>query len=855
VATLAASCDGAGRCPAQQAQSCDPYVCGATSCRGDCVLDADCAAGNFCAAGVCSPLLAQGAACGGANQCGSGFCVDGVCCDQACNGQCQACDVPGSAGACVAVAGAPHGARQACASDGSACGGVCDGSNAASCAYPTAQCRGPSCSAGVATLAAVCDGAGRCPAAQMQACGSYVCGPTGCKGNCAADADCIAGDWCSAGVCVPLLADGASCAAATQCGSGNCVDGVCCNSACNGQCEACNVAGSPGACVAVAGDPRGSRPACATDGSTCGGACDGTSRTSCAYPTSQCRTANCANAVVTAAAACDGAGHCPAPQQTSCNAYACGPSACKTGCSADSDCADNGFCVSGACHSRNDPAVWVVAGAGCSQAGPAIWPLLLILAAFALRRRKRAAAVVAIALAVSAGARAQSATFTVDRFQPGAGVFDVLGVSSADTAGHLDWHASVFSSYARDPLRLVAVGHPDEVQLLHGQSMLHFGVSLGLWDRFEVGAVLPLAVAQGSEAAPMLGGPVSAPVASAGFGDLRVLPKARLFSAGGLVLGAALPFTVPIGRQDSFLGAGGPTLAPTLLAELRDVLPVRLLANAGVAVRGGRSLGNLNVSNALTYGLAAEAPFDVKGHHLAALATLAGEAGLAAGGAVERPLELLAALRWTAVPGLDVTAGGGPGLSIGYGTPRYRVFFSLSFSAAMLEAVRPRPVFVTVVPPPPPPRPALEVQPAGEPVVLSRTLALARVEDDHVELLAPVLFERDRDVLLVQSRAVLDATVAVLHDHPDLRLVRVEGHTDAHGNPKYNLWLSRRRAQAVKVYLVRHGIDARRMESEGFGSARPIDSNETAEGRARNRRVELVIVRRSETASAARPGD
>jgi uncharacterized repeat protein (TIGR01451 family) len=855
VATLAASCDGAGHCPVQQTQPCAPYICGAAACRGDCVVDTDCSGGNFCAAGVCAPVLAAGAACGGANQCGSGFCVDGVCCDQACNGQCQACDVPGSAGACAAVAGAPHGARQACLSDGSFCGGVCDGSNGASCAYPATQCRGASCSSGVATLAAACDGAGRCPAVQTQACGAYVCGPTACKGNCGNDADCVAGDWCSAGVCVPLLSAGSACTVASQCGSANCVDGVCCTSACNGQCEACNVAGSAGACTAVVGDPRGGRQACATDGSSCGGVCDGSSRTSCAYPSGQCRGASCANAVATAAAACDGAGHCPAPQQLSCSAYACGPAACKTACGGDSDCADNGFCISGVCHSRNDPSAWVVAGAGCSAAGPALWPLLLIVLAFALRRRKRAAAALLVALGLPAGAHAQSATFTVDRFQPGAGALDVLGVWSADSAQHLDWHASLYTSYARDPLRLVAVGHPDEVQLLHGQSMLHFGASVGLWDRFEIGAVLPVTIAQGSEGAPMLGGPVAAPVASAGLGDLRVLPKMRLLNASGLVLGLALPFTVPTGRQDSFLGAGAPTLAPTLLAELQGVLPVRLLANAGIAVRGGRSLGNLNVSNALTYGLAAELPFTAGTQRLAALGTLAGEAGLAGGGAVERPLELLAALRWTALRGLDLTAGGGPGLSVGYGTPRYRMFFSLSFSPAMLAWQRPKPLLASVVQPAPGPRPAMAVQPAGEPVVLSRTLELARIEEDHVELFAPVLFERDRDVLLVQSRAVLDATAAVLREHPDLSLVRVEGHTDGKGNATYNLSLSQRRARAVRLYLIRHGIDAGRLQAEGFGSAQPIDSNLTVEGRARNRRVEFLIVHRNPPLTAAGPGD
>jgi len=117
-----------------------------------------------------------------------------------------------------------------------------------------------------------------------------------------------------------------------------------------------------------------------------------------------------------------------------------------------------------------------------------------------------------------------------------------------------------------------------------------------------------------------------------------------------------------------------------------------------------------------------------------------------------------------------------------------------------------------------------------------------------------VLFARARDVLLPQSRAVLDAAVSVLEKHPELSLVRIEGHTDGHGKTDYNLGLSKRRAKAVRLYLMKHGIGADRLESEGFGSSRPIASNGSAEGRARNRRVEMLIVRRESSRPSPRGG-
>lgn len=81
----------------------------------------------------------------------------------------------------------------------------------------------------------------------------------------------------------------------------------------------------------------------------------------------------------------------------------------------------------------------------------------------------------------------------------------------------------------------------------------------------------------------------------------------------------------------------------------------------------------------------------------------------------------------------------------------------------------------------------------------------------------------------------------MLRDHPEVR-VRVRGHTDSTAEDAYNLDLSRARAQAVVAWLVAHGVDAARLEAEGVGEAEPIDTNATEEGRARNRRVEFVIV-------------
>jgi hypothetical protein len=402
-ATLSATCDGQGACPAKQTQGCGTFVCGATACLGDCQADGDCATGFWCSGGVCAPKLQPGTACSASDQCGTGSCVDGVCCNTACNGQCEACDVSGHVGTCTPTVGEPTGGRPACGSDGSSCGGTCDGHRTATCTYPGAEtvCAAPSCAAGVATLPSFCDHQGACPAPEHQSCGQYTCGSAGCMGDCTTDTDCTADAYCSAGVCAPKKVAGASCSAADQCGSGFCTDGVCCNVACDGQCEACAQAGSVGTCAPVTGAPKGHRVACSSDGTACGGACDGTHAAACTYAGASvsCRGASCSEGTATAAASCEGTGHCPSPVANSCARYVCGDAACKTSCSADADCSSGLTCFEGACktadevttieHARLAGNATLGGGScGCATPGSPLSVLLALGLATFLRRRR-----------------------------------------------------------------------------------------------------------------------------------------------------------------------------------------------------------------------------------------------------------------------------------------------------------------------------------------------------------------------------------------------------------------------------------------------------------------------------------
>jgi outer membrane protein OmpA-like peptidoglycan-associated protein len=103
-----------------------------------------------------------------------------------------------------------------------------------------------------------------------------------------------------------------------------------------------------------------------------------------------------------------------------------------------------------------------------------------------------------------------------------------------------------------------------------------------------------------------------------------------------------------------------------------------------------------------------------------------------------------------------------------------------------------------------------------------------------------IYFSFNSDVIRDESKPTLDELGDLLHRHPDWRLA-IEGHTDNIASDTYNLDLSQRRAAAVKNALVGgYAIDASRLTTAGYGESRPKDTNDTLEGRARNRRVELV---------------
>ncbi|MBQ9816809.1 MAG: OmpA family protein [Proteobacteria bacterium] len=120
--------------------------------------------------------------------------------------------------------------------------------------------------------------------------------------------------------------------------------------------------------------------------------------------------------------------------------------------------------------------------------------------------------------------------------------------------------------------------------------------------------------------------------------------------------------------------------------------------------------------------------------------------------------------------------------------------------------------------------------------------ALVELTAGKINIKEQVFFETSKAVIKSESFELLNQVAQLLIDNPHVGNVTVEGHTDSRGKYDYNVKLSQDRAESVMKYLVDRGVDSKRLNAVGYGPDRPIDSNDTKEGRARNRRVEFVVL-------------
>lgn len=312
-ALLPRRCTGDGTCAEPVLVGCQGFRCDTDGqgCADTCTTDNGCQADHFCdVAGACVPRSGNGVSCLRDGQCGSGRCVDGVCCESSCAGSCQRCDTAGAAGQCRPVSGEDG----ACTGQSTCVAGTCKRLPGQNCGLAD-QCASGRCVDGVCCES---DCTGACETCVSGQCQPIVSAPSDtCTGEswCDAAGECgpIAGSACAgpcprghvcvAGVCMLPAPLGTPCTDDNACVSGQCTDGVCCESACLGQCRRCRAdgrceylpigseevgdclasdetCGPGGVCVGTLGSVCGSGSDCVSghcvDGVCCNEACDGT---------------------------------------------------------------------------------------------------------------------------------------------------------------------------------------------------------------------------------------------------------------------------------------------------------------------------------------------------------------------------------------------------------------------------------------------------------------------------------------------------------------------------------------------------------------------------------------------------
>jgi outer membrane protein OmpA-like peptidoglycan-associated protein len=467
--------------------------------------------------------------------------------------------------------------------------------------------------------------------------------------------------------------------------------------------------------------------------------------------------------------------------------------------------------------------------------------------------------------------------FNADPFQPALSLDGGFTVDTAPPAPQGAWRAGAQLDLTSGLLTLKQGAQTDD--LLESRLALHLlgGYSAG---PFEISVHLPLVLDQQSDLSGLtdqgVTGPLVAPIAGHALGDLRLGAKVPLafsfMERWPISLAALADLRFPTGNPQAF-SSQGLALATSLVAT-RVQGRVRLDGQVGWLAHAAGQYAQLVVPSAFTWGAGAtlDLPPLKQLQRWKALLELSGQVpkGFESGSARYRaPAEVRTGLRAFLTQGFSVEAGLGTGLGeVGYGHERWRVFAGVRWSGQRAggpeddddhDGVPNGKDACPTVPGlpqfdgcpdtdgdgipdgedrcPTVPGPAENEgcpYPEGEPLV--------EVESSRLSLKDSIHFDTDRDTIQPASFPVLDQVARILGEHGELQHLRIEGHTDNVGPAAYNKELSARRAASVVRYLVAKGVAADRLVAAGYGFERPIATNDTALGRAKNRRVEFTIL-------------
>ncbi len=497
-------------------------------------------------------------------------------------------------------------------------------------------------------------------------------------------------------------------------------------------------------------------------------------------------------------------------------------------------------------------------------------------------RAPAAALALTLVTVASPEARAQTTTFAVDRLDMAGAPGDGIGVWRPDVADKTRFFGQLGLGLAVNPLRVANyidnLNYVDKVagNPLTRQVITYFDAGFEILGRVSLQVAFPLIVNQaGNETLAAAGSQQGTFVAtSPAAGDLRIEGRVVLFRSESRAFKLALRAAAyaPTGNKLSYGGDNGPGALFGLATEY-DAKLVAVTLDAAYRLRPTVVLNELPVSNELTYGLGIYVPlakgtvrlggelFGAFGVNPTKYAVFNAQAPgqnpkSNVGDLDATPLEWMLNGKMFFTPKRQVYAGLGAGTRLTGGfAPDFRavavVGGSIGISDSDPRSPGSRYVFETSdtldtdhdgIPDEVDACPLEPGEMSSDPEKIGCPRYIRRVKgSNEIEVLKRIEFEFDRSTILPVSFPILDEVVSLLKANPTIKQMLIEGHTDNQGTPEYNQKLSDDRANSVMAYLVSKGIEAGRLSAKGWGLTKPRASNDTDEGRQRNRRVEFHI--------------
>ena len=499
-----------------------------------------------------------------------------------------------------------------------------------------------------------------------------------------------------------------------------------------------------------------------------------------------------------------------------------------------------------------------------------------------------AAIVATLAPVASAQTAPKAAGFQADRFNPSERGSEWFALDTLDFRGDARPAIGVVADWAKSPFILKNPDGSTRATVVDSQMFLHAGASLVLLNRIRLGISVPVNVIDsGSTAGSSAGSTYYAPN-NLGMGDARIGADIRLVGtyASPFTLAIGGQFFVPTGSPDNYTSDG----LSHGLVRMQAAGEAGIFAwavNVGYQFRAYETFVDGSAyGSGLIYGAAAG--LRLADHKLLVGPEIYGEANTANSGSFfaggSTPVEAILGAHYTVGDDWRIGAGAGPGITRDLGSPEVRVLGMLEWAPAYHEKA---------APPPPPQPPSPEAKPSdrdgdgiadaddacpdkpgvktdnpktngcpadrdGDGIIDSEDACpdaagpktddpktngcpKAAVVNGMIKISDQVKFAFGSAKILKDSDELLNAVADIFKKHPEIKMVRIEGHTDNKGKPAANMALSKARAAAVMTWLVKHGVEKSRLKSEGLGQTKPIDDNGTEAGRANNRRVEFHI--------------